>query len=78
MRVDKPGGSWLPKPWVHLSLAECCDRFALAVVALLLLRCCCSPACVGRSLALSFLGWWEWVQHLLMSMGSQERGKTRL
>lgn len=33
MRVDKPGGSWLHNPRVHLSPAECCDGFALVVPA---------------------------------------------
>lgn len=34
MCVDKPGGSWLHSPQARLSLAECCDGFALAVVLL--------------------------------------------
>lgn len=34
MCVDKPGGSWLRNPWVHLSLAECCDGFAFTMVLL--------------------------------------------
>lgn len=71
-RVDKPGGSWLHNPRVHLSPGECCERFAFTTVL------SPPPACMGRSLALSLLGWWDWRQHLLMSMGSQERGKTWL
>lgn len=46
-RVDKPGGSWLHNPRVHLSPGECCEGFAFTTVL--------SPPCLRGSRPGSFL-----------------------